>query len=107
MNCNSKCCLPDLFDNGTVKHYDDHGFPERVCKDQPKDDWSDCDVVEYEQREFYIIVCISVMFIALLAWSVHSAIVKNREIKKLKYKLKKAETRVQQAKLGLPLEKNS
>ena len=27
MVCISKCCLPDLYANGTVKHYDDHGFP--------------------------------------------------------------------------------
>ena len=47
------------------------------------------------------------MFIGLLAWSVHNYIVKDREIKKLKYKLKKSEMRVQQAKLGLPIEKNS
>ena len=31
MNCMSKCCLPDLYANGTVKHYDEHGFPDRIC----------------------------------------------------------------------------
>ena len=94
IECKSHCCLPDLYANGTVKHYDDHGFPIRVCTEESGDGWGDCDILNRETRDFYIIVCIGVMFLGLLAVACHNYITKTREIKKLKYKLKRAEKRI-------------
>ena len=48
MECNSDCCIPDLYPNGTVKHYDAHGFPDRICSSFDEWGYNDCDVLNYE-----------------------------------------------------------
>ena len=62
--CISSCCLPDLFANGTVKHYDKHGFPVRVCFEAD----GHCKEMNTERIWFYGVIALALLLISCLVY---------------------------------------
>ena len=101
--CLSDCCLPDTYPNGTVKEWDPQGFPIRICMDHE----TKCSSMKKERILTYVIICVSLLFIGFLIFGFRRYQQKNREIRRLKYRLQKAKDKMDRALAGEPVSPQS